>query len=68
MRLATLVTDVPEVQIVRDQSDDMIVACALAAKADYIVTRDKDLLSIGRYRTVTMIAPEAFLHVLRARP
>jgi putative PIN family toxin of toxin-antitoxin system len=33
-RFASLVTDVPEVQIVRDPNDDMIVACGLAARAD----------------------------------
>jgi putative PIN family toxin of toxin-antitoxin system len=65
-RFASLVTDIPEVRIVRDPNDDMIVACALAAGADYIVTRDKDLLSLGRHRAVAMITPEAFLHLLRA--
>ena len=38
----------------------MIVACGLAAQADYIVTRDKDLLSLGRHESFEMITPEAF--------
>src|ERR1700674_1189185 len=43
-RFGTIVTDVPDVRgVVRDPNDDMIVACALAARAGYIVTRDKDL-------------------------
>jgi putative PIN family toxin of toxin-antitoxin system len=48
---ATLVRKVPEVHgiVARDPNDDMIVACALAASADYIVTRDKDLLSLRRH-------------------
>jgi putative PIN family toxin of toxin-antitoxin system len=68
-KFATLVREVPEVHgvVARDPSDDMIVACALAAGADYIVTRDKDLLSLGRHQGIIMIAPEAFLHVLRAQ-
>ena len=45
----------------------MIVACALAAEAEYIVTRDKDLLSLGRHQSIEMITPEAFLQVLRIR-
>jgi putative PIN family toxin of toxin-antitoxin system len=49
----------------RDPNDDMIVACALAAGADYIVTRDDDLLSLCTYETVTMITPEAFMGILR---
>lgn len=66
-KLAKLVREVSEVRgvVVRDPDDDMIVACALAAGADYLVTRDKDLLALGRYRHVAMITPEAFLHVLR---
>jgi putative PIN family toxin of toxin-antitoxin system len=49
----------------RDPNDDIIVACALAAGADYIVTRDDDLLSLRTYETVTMITPEAFMGILR---
>jgi len=66
-RFATLVTDLPEVKVVRDPNDDKIVACALAAGAEYIVTRDKDLLSLGEYEGVAMITPEEFLHVLRGQ-
>ena len=43
----------------------MIIACALAADADYIVTRDKDLLSLRKYENISIITPEAFLEVLR---
>jgi uncharacterized protein len=43
-----LVIDPPVVSVVdRDPNDDMVIACALAAEADYIVSRDKDLLSLG---------------------
>ena len=49
----------------RDPDDDMIIACALAAGADYIVTRDKDLLSLREHETISIITPEAFLEVLR---
>lgn len=68
-KLGKLLRDVPELHgvVARDPRDDMIVACALAAGADYIVTRDKDLLSLGRHQGITMIDPEAFLRVLRAR-
>ena len=58
-------SDPPPVQVVRDSNDNMIVACALVAEADYIVTRDKDLLSLGRHQGIELITPEAFLQVLR---
>ena len=32
--------------ICRDADDDNIIACAVAAKADYLVTGDSDLLEI----------------------
>ena len=51
----------------RDPDDDMIVACAVAAQVPYIVTRDKDLLSIGRYEAVEIVSPEAFLSIVRAQ-
>jgi len=66
-RLAVMVADIPEVHVVRDPDDDMVVACALAAGADYLVSRDKDLLSLGEHEGVAMISPEAFLSVLRAQ-
>jgi putative PIN family toxin of toxin-antitoxin system len=67
-RYGAVVTNVPDVHgVVRDPNDDMIIACAIAAGADYIVTRDKDLLSLGSYEGIEMIKPEAFLHVLRAQ-
>jgi predicted nucleic acid-binding protein len=67
-KLAKLVRDVPEVRgvVVRDPDDDKIVACAVAARAKYIVTRDKDSLSIGRHQDIAMVTPEAFLQLLRA--
>lgn len=44
----------------------MIVACAVAAKADFLVLRDKDLLSLDRYdESVGFVMPEAFLNILR---
>jgi putative PIN family toxin of toxin-antitoxin system len=65
-RLAHVVDDVPAVQVVRDPNDDMIIGCALAANADYLVSRDKDLLSLGSHEGISIVAPEAFLQILRA--
>ena len=60
-----MISDPPEVRIVRDPNDDAIVACAVAAGADYLVTRDKDLLSIKAHQGIAVISPEAFLALLR---
>jgi predicted nucleic acid-binding protein len=46
---------------VRDPNDDMTIACALKARADYVVTRDKDLLSLGAHEGIGMVTPRQFL-------
>jgi putative PIN family toxin of toxin-antitoxin system len=48
----------------RDPDDDKIIACAIAASTEYIVSRDHDLLSLGAYAGVTIIAPEPFLRIV----
>lgn len=60
-----VVTDLPAVAgVVRDPNDDMVIACALAAGAAYVVTRDKDLLSLGAYQGIRMVTPRQFLDLL----
>jgi putative PIN family toxin of toxin-antitoxin system len=66
-RLAVIVGAVPEIKAVRDPDDGKIIGCAVAAGADYIVTRDKDLLSLGTYERIVMITPEEFLYVVRVQ-
>ena len=51
----------------RDPDDDKIIACALAAGAEYVVSRDHDLLSLGAYAGITMIAPEPVLRIVRGQ-
>jgi len=61
-----IISDLPPLTgIVRDPNDDMILACGVAAGADYVVTRDDDLLSLGTYEGITIVTPEAFLPLLR---
>ncbi|MEW6326844.1 MAG: putative toxin-antitoxin system toxin component, PIN family [Thermodesulfobacteriota bacterium] len=46
--------------VCRDRNDDLILVCALAAKADFLVTGDKDLLAIGIYQGIRIITPRDF--------
>jgi len=48
-------------QVCRDHNDDHVIAAALGANAGIIVTGDKDLLMLGRYRTVRILTARAFL-------
>jgi putative PIN family toxin of toxin-antitoxin system len=51
--------------IVRDPRDDMVLACAVDGRADTVVSRDKDLLSLGAFRGIAIITPEVFRQQLR---
>jgi putative PIN family toxin of toxin-antitoxin system len=44
----------------RDPEDDPIVATAVAAGADGLVTGDRALLELGAYRGIAIIAPAGF--------
>jgi putative PIN family toxin of toxin-antitoxin system len=49
----------------RDAKDDPLIACALAAHAKYLITRDHDLLALGKPFGIEMIEPGDFLAWLR---
>jgi uncharacterized protein len=62
-----VVSDLPLLAgIVRDPNDDMILACAVAAWASPVVTRDEDLLSLGNCAGIAIVSPEAFLTLLQS--
>ena len=50
----------PIPNICRDPNDDMIIACAIDAAADYIVTGDEDLLILKRYEDIVIMNPRNF--------
>jgi putative PIN family toxin of toxin-antitoxin system len=45
----------------RDPSDNKFLECAVAGKANVIISGDKDLLSLGRYRQIRIQSPAQFL-------
>lgn len=47
-----------------DTKDDKFLACAVEAKADYIITGDKDLLVFKVYEGIKIITPREFLKIL----
>jgi predicted nucleic acid-binding protein len=46
---------------VKDEPDNRILECALAGRADAIVTGDRALLALGEYRGVRVISLRGFL-------
>lgn len=47
-------------RVCRDPDDDLVLACAQDAGADYLVTGDEDLLVLKAYKTITIISPRDF--------
>jgi predicted nucleic acid-binding protein len=43
--------------------DDLILATALSAKADYLVTGDRKLQALKTYRGVRIVSPQGFLEI-----
>jgi uncharacterized protein len=67
-RIASSQPDRPEqvVPVTGDPSDDAILACAVEAGADILVTGDKKhLLPVGEYRGTRLLTPQALLAELR---
>jgi len=65
---ARFVTDLPVIQVVRDPNDDFVLATAIKAQADYLISFDNDLLVIKNYKGIGIITPGEFLRILRASP
>lgn len=63
---AEMVPDTPPPRVVpNDPKDDPIIAAAVAAKADYLVTGDRaHLLPMGEYEGIRIVSPRAFLEIL----
>jgi uncharacterized protein len=50
--------------VCRDPDDDQVLACALAAAANLIVSGDRDLLALGSFRDIRILTPNAALAAL----
>ena len=48
----------------RDPKDNMVLELAVSGQADYIVTRDKDLLTLDPFQGIRIVTPELFLDTI----
>lgn len=51
--------------VVDDPDDDKILECAVIGNADYIITGDHHLLSLGNYKNTTIVTSTNFLHLIQ---
>lgn len=55
-------TKTPKIKIVKnDPDDDKFIECAVALKADVIVTGDREVLNIKEYAGIRILSPQKFL-------
>lgn len=54
--------------VIADPDDDHVLACALAARADLIVSRDSHLLNLKRYQNIPILDPAQALHRIEHKP
>ena len=47
-----------------DPSDNKVLACAVEARADYIVASDEHLSKLGTFSGISIVAPRGFLEIL----
>jgi len=47
--------------IIRDPKDNIILACALKAKAHFIVSKDNDLLDLAQHGNIRILSTQSFL-------
>jgi len=53
------------VAVCRDPDDDKFISCALDGQCYYVVSGDKDLLTLKKYRHVKIVTVSEFLEILQ---
>jgi putative PIN family toxin of toxin-antitoxin system len=47
-------------RLCRDRDDDLVLACAVASRVDYLVSGDKDLLILKEHEGIRIVSPRDF--------
>jgi len=59
-------TKTPKIKVVQgDPDDDKFIECAVALKAEIIITGDKALGTMGEYMGIKIVTPQQFLKTYR---
>lgn len=64
-KTATVLKTRPDLHILTDEPDNRILECALLAEANIVVSGDRHLLSLKRYRGISVVKLADFLGLLR---
>ena len=64
LSLAEIVEPTRVVTASCDPNDDHVLACAVEAKANFVVSGDNDLLTLGAFEGIRIVSPREFLELL----
>jgi putative PIN family toxin of toxin-antitoxin system len=62
--VAVIVRPTEAVHVCRDPQDDMLLEAAMAGRARYVVSLDRDLTDLCSFQAVQILPPAVFLEVL----
>lgn len=65
LSISKLATIKENINIVRDHKDNIIIETACCSGVDYIITGDKDLLVLNKYKSIKIVTPKEFLGLLK---
>ena len=63
-RIAMQAARAEELKDCPDPDDNRILECAVAGRAHFIITGDRDLLGLHPYRRIAIVSPRAFLDAI----
>jgi len=64
LSVVEVIPDLPiEPVITRDPDDDTILACAVAARAEWLISGDDHLLRVKRYKGIPIVTPSQFSRI-----
>lgn len=63
LRISKRVRPKHRLDVVRDKQDNRILECAVEGGCSYIVTGDRDLLALKKYKNIGMVSPQEFLEI-----
>jgi len=61
---ADVVEPKTRISVLSDDSDNRVLECTVKAKADFIVSGDRHLLDLGKYKKIPVLKPAEFLTLL----
>lgn len=61
---AEVVTPAVSLSVCHDPNDDKFFECAMAGEASYIVSEDKDVLTVGEYQGIKTVSAAEFTRLI----